>query len=690
MEEDFEYVVSTEPDEEPGAPPPFDYDDQSPNLAVDFDTHIDGRVAMKKIAMQVKDDFDAAFEGSKSYRERVKDDHALFSGDLPPKEYPFKNAANAHIPTVLENLNRISTRAESELLGDWSNVFGVVPMGPEDEETANIITKHGNWQIRNQITDFRRQMARALLLFFGPGDVTCYSSFDPVKKCNRHEVLTCDEFVTPHTMVSTEPDYSDLPFYCRIMHYYRHEVQGMRDIWYQVDKVLERQATTGDEPEAVLADSQARIQGIEDTDTKGRAPYKLIHFEGWLSDLPNQQDDRFCKVIMDYATKHILHLSIHEEDEWQDKIRHERELSDLQGYRQEKAIYDEITSAMVAQEQEAADVRNAVSSGPFDRAEAGANIKMLREQPLPEPPIAPQWMDDPDDPEAAPEPARKAPIRMFAHGVCIEPLTGVLGFGYSRILGDLNRAGNVTLSQFVDAASLANGGVILSTADFEIEGGFKVRPGSHMKVQGASGQDLREKFIQLQFPPANSQLLEVAKWTTALGQSAVQAPDVLSGESGKSGETFRGISSRIDQATKQLQVPTRRFANFLEQVLKNNAKLNATFLPDEEIVNITDEQTRMASPIRVSRAMYDREYRVEFRSDLRFTSQAQRIQEADEVVALVMSNPATAMNMALVYAVTKKSLEARGRQDLIPLLGPPPPPPTTPMAMPPPPQEGPV
>lgn len=679
---DIEVGVEELPEETLGE---FEYDEDSPNLAVDFAAHPDGKAAMAKISMRVKADFDDAWEGSTGYRNRVRDDHLLFSGDLPEKEYPFKGAANMHVPIVLENLNRLTARGTSELFGDWSNVFGVTPVGPDDDDNANILSKHGNWQVRQQIPDFKRQMHRAALMFYGAGDVTCHSYYDPIKRCNRHDVLTCDEFVVPHTIVSTMPDYSDLPYYCKIMHYHRHELQAMRDIWYDVDHVLKNDATADSEPDSPLADGVAQVQGVEPTQIGKRVAYKIIHFEGWLCDLPNQTDDRFCKVIFDHTTGHVFHMSIHEEDEWRDKFRYTRELGELQDYRMQREQYDGVIGEMRQAESEAQAVREAMSSGIAERAEAGAALKMMAEVELPPAPPAPSWMNNPNDPEEMPRRPRKAPIRMFSHGVNIEPLTGVLGMGFSRILGDLNRAANVTVSQFMDAAHLANAGIVITPATLEFENGFKIRPGAHLKVKGMSGSDIREAMYQFQMPPANPQLLETAQWATQLAQSSVQAPDVLSGESGKSGETFRGINSRIEQATKQLQVPTRKFSDFIEQILKNNAKLNAIYLEEEEIVNITDPHTLQASPLRVTRAMYDRDYRVEFRSDLRFTSQAQRVSEADEILGMITSSPVLSGNMAITYAALKKALEVRSRHDLVPLLGPPPPPPTEPIALPPPP-----
>ncbi len=199
-------------------------------------------------------------------------------------------------------------------------------------------------------------------MFFGPGDVTCHSYYDPNTRTNRHDILTCDEFVTPHTMVSTMPDYSDLPYYCKVMYYHRHELQAQRDIWFDVDKVLKNDASGESDPDSPLSDGVSEVQGIEKPESGKRTPYKIIHFEGWLDSLPNQELDRFCKVIFDFDTGHVLHMSMYEEDEWRDKSRYDREMVELQDFRAQKSAYDDVVMQMTEAENEAMAIRGSMAS----------------------------------------------------------------------------------------------------------------------------------------------------------------------------------------------------------------------------------------------------------------------------------------------------------------------------------------
>lgn len=278
------------------------------------------------------------------------------------------------------------------------------------------------------------------------------------------------------------------------------------------------------------------------------------------------------------------------------------------------------------------------------------------------------------------------PIRMFSHGVCFEPMTGSLGLGLGRPLADYNRAANVALSQFTDAATLGNakGFIVADTVDFERP--FNWAPGKINKAKGVTGIELKNAILPIDPGAANPQLLQLVQLMQANGQAAAQAPDVLSGEPGKSGETYRGIATRIEQATKQLTVVGRRFANFVKQVLKNNARLNAVFLREEELFLATQDATRTMRPLKVSKELYQRGYKFEIKADMTFAGKSERIAESDQIAQMwtafpPMQQPGGAPFLQLAL---KHCLEARGQREFVPYLGPIPPPPQTPFGLPPP------
>ena len=225
------------------------YDPLSPNLAMEFDKSEEGREELDEIASDVVRMFDTDWKGCDGWRKWVSKVNKLYAGELPPKEAPWENAANPHVPILLENTSRIHSRVSAELFGDFSNICSVPPMGDMFQNEAEIVETHSNWQLREQIPDFPRQMDRALQNFLLLGDVTIHSTYDFEEQRNRHDTLSADEFVVPYGFTSVMPDYGDCHHYTRVLRYYKHQVQAMRGKWLNVDEVLDEKPSWEDEPE---------------------------------------------------------------------------------------------------------------------------------------------------------------------------------------------------------------------------------------------------------------------------------------------------------------------------------------------------------------------------------------------------------------------------------------------------------
>lgn len=693
--------------EEPGDVP-FEYDEDDPNLVGAFMDHPEGEEALKQIGDLVRKNYEEAWASTEEYRERRNKDWKIFVGQLPKKLPPFENSANVHVPVMLENMTRNFFRGYAELFGDWTNVFGVAAIGPNDETMAQVLTLHGNWQIRNQIPDFRRQQMKGMLTFFSMGDVTCHSYYDPVRKQNRHEMLSTDEFIVPFTYTSMMPDYSDVPYRIKIFKAYPHELEEYSRVWENVEEFVDehKNPTFDTNIEQPLATDTAREQGVEPDETESAAPYTLLWWEGWL-ELPNQDRRRWCQVIADKDSDKIFKLTIFEHVDWQDQARFETQMQELSDWRNQTQAMQQMIAEQSMQIDE---IRRQVAFARDTMApEQQAVEEQLRQaeaiQGQIQPPPPPTWLDNPDDPEARPKPARKVPIHLFAHGVCIEPLAGNLGIGYGHMLADFNRAANTALSQFTDQATLSNIWSLIVDETLDLGGDqLQLSPGKIIRATGMSGSDLNKAIVPLKPGAANPQLYELVGFMRECASGAMQSPSVLSGEPGKSGETFRGISARIEQATKQLSVSTRKYADFLETILKNNAFLNSIYLDDEEFFHIalqsgspfwnlsanpeakpqpsTDPNAppppTTLAPFRIGRKMYERNYHVEIRSDLRFVSQSQKIQEADELVAMGSKIPFLQQNPVYQYHAVRKALLARGQNEMVATLGPPPQVPTPP------------
>lgn len=659
---------------------PVVYDDlMATNLVPTLVASQQGKQFLRDTCSEVIDMVQDALDESEEYRNESVKILKMFMCDVPKKSFPFEDAANVHMPIVFENVLLIAFQSWSELFPNWQQVFTVMPMGEADRDVAEALTIHGNWQIREQLPGFKNELARGLIMFYLFGDVPCHSYYTPSTGLNCHEMLTPDEFVTPYALRSSLPDYGDLPWYCKRLWLHKHDMERRRGEWEDVDAVLEKKAASWDsDNEPTLAVSANRAAGLDQPTDDARAPFEIYQWEGWLT-LPEIQDQRWCQVFVDPRTRIVLQLRVYEQENWQDRARYNMELQQRDDYFAARAEFELAGMQRQAQQEvlgQAAQMGDVV---------AGMQLEELSMQPEPEEPMAPEWMassmlpGEEPDPQMEPAPVRMEPIRLFAHGVNIQPPAGNRGIGHGKMQAHFNRATNTLYNQFVDAGTLANCHTLLTTESVEFERPFSVGPGKINRVRGV-GPNMSDHVQPLSFPGANPQLAEMADRIYAYAKGAAQANDVLAGDSGKSGESAKLHQARLAQATKMISVPAERFRDFFEAILKNNAKLNALFLRDEELFWVANEVTQMKDQKEVRRSWYDRSYSVEIRADLTFEPKEARISQADTSAALVISNPITASDASIQYAALKRQLEARGERQLIALL-PPPPKPGMPLAM---------
>lgn len=670
------------------------YDEESANLVASFAATDDGKKFLKELAENVCEDFDEASDSSEEYRQKRTDIYNVRCGKLPDKTWPHVNAANVHLPIAMENLSRLESRVYGEFFSDKTNLFGVKPSGPDDFDESQILTLHGNWQFENEITDFSRQQHRGIQEFFTVGSVYCHSYRDTVKNRNRHDILTCDEMYIPYVWVSTETDMSDVPYKIRVHKLSRHDLESKRDEWEEVDAILDKTSPSYDDEshDTKLRDAVATATGIVAPDSDRNAPFTIYQYEGW-AEFPGDDYQRPMCAFVDPTSKAITRLYIREEEDWKDRLRFDQQTVEHNGYLDAMGHWQEATAQHQAATEQHAQLSEHLAQLPQDPAEAMIAQQGLSQQPPPPPPpeqpMPPPWAEtDPLTGEMQPPaPVKKVPLEMFSHGVCIENPLGSLGLSYGAILADYNIAADTVMSQFVDAATYSNvwSLIVPDTLQMTDNTELSIEPGKINRVTGISGSELKNSIVELKPSPANPQLIEVAKMMGDSAQAAVAAPDVLSGESGKSGETFRGLNERIEQATKQLTVHGSKYADFLTNIFRNNAKLNAQFMPDNELIMVTDHLSGMTKQIEVTRDMYKRDYRVTIMADLNFTSQAQKISDADQLVSLPKAVPPLANDIAYLHFATTQALRARGKTDAIAFLGPAPPPPTTPFGLPPPP-----
>lgn len=685
------------------------WDPEAPNLVDFFLGELDpeevnppetpGRKFLADVAKQACDDTNQGWDDSEQYRQKRKRIISLYVGHLKNKTFPFPGCANVHMPLTLERTQRVVANTFTEIFGDRELVYGVRPTESADDDVAELLTVHGNWRLRNEMPDFMTSMEEALTEFFLCGSVIVFSYRDQALGKNEHEVLTPEEVVVPYVFKAKALDMHDVPWKTRILRKYKHEVQAMSDSgeWsaVQVAKIVKVAPPANDFMTTVVRDLGEQMEGnrqpSEGSNTRN-APYVFYEYHGRYR-MPGETTDRPICVTVSADHKTVVKLYIREKPDWRDQMRAERQTAELQQFQDDTANFPQ---AQAMFEQASADYAMVAQQPQMDPM-TGQPLPPPPPPEAPVPPAPPSWAQ-PDEATGGylpPDPPKRVPIEMFTHIRYAYNPAGMLGLGMGHILQPFNESVDEALNRFYDQATANNCPAILSTQDLGLGQSSALVP-NQIKVLKNVSEDINKVVKEFRPGPANPQLLDYVREAVQWADSAVAAPGILSGQPGKSGETFRGVATRAEKASKQLTFGAKKFCAGVEQVLKNDAELLATFMPEEEFVQVNDhladyrKSTKDQGTIRITREMYRKNYDISFTADLQFSSRAQRIAESDEVLAMVNQVfpplppgvPVQDPMAALRYHAVADALRSRGKQDMIGILGPVPPAPIDPMGTP--------
>jgi hypothetical protein len=579
----------------------------------------------EQIEKHITEDLDGRSGWIEPRAERMK----LWLGNLEPKAEPYANCANMHLPILLERTLRLESRIWAQIFRDGQPVFSAQPSSAISKDTAEIVTKHQDWQFRKEIPDFPSHVHCGLMEFIRDGDVVFFSTRDQENGVNRHVHLSVDEFIYPYTRRSMAPDMSDVPHKTRVMFLYRRDLLKMQSlgIYEQVDKVLAHGKGSFESEDAeIIKETTDRFEGVDPTAHTSDAPYRIYEYYGWAK-IPGA-DEIPVRVAMDAKSKVILGIFSRYYDDPKDRARFDKQSQEFDTYQASVAQH---AHAMGLESQLLSTLQH--PSVPQDESLA---VAQQVQKDRPPPPVPPQWMEsDETGLPKPPKPCKQKIIEPFSHGCCIWNPDGSHGLGVGMLLVPFQMQANIALNQFIDQATLSNSftGFIHKMVKLPT-GTTTINPNELVTVDGIPPDGVEKAFFQWRPPPANQQLLEAVTLAQESADGVSSAPDVLSGE--KSGdETYRGQATRVEQAVQQLSVFAANFILVLSQVAKNNALLNYQFLPDEQLQDVMDPATQQMQQVKIGRDMYKDDFNIIFSADLSFASEAARKAEADDVLGML-------------------------------------------------------
>lgn len=701
MAEEQEIILRPEGPDDPSdltvdlddaAPPdPFaELDLSAPNLVPVLKQSEEGKKFLKDIAAEVFDRIEQGWTASEERREDRRLIFDLIAGRELPKDKPYANCANVAYPLLAIRHLRLWGNCYLELFGEKEQFFTAVPTGPNDQG-AQALTLWHHWELRNKTPEFFAQMRRGLSEFFASGDVFAVSYRDAQRGRTCEDILTPDDVIFPWVHTSVQPDMSDMPWKSYMLRLYKHDLRAMgkAEGWEDVEAVIKKEPPGYDDERVSgpLAEGVREATGVR-APNEGRAkqaPYVVHRYYG-VHEVPQHGDRHLC-VVIDEVTRTVMRLFSNEEEDWQDRARFERELEELEAFKGALATFEGAQMLRGQLEQQAALLQSDPllnTIDPMTGRDQATEISEALAAPdlqVAEPPPPPAWLTGEkleafmsgDEEAAQPDPVRMVPIELMSHGICIENPLGPVGMGYGAMLKDLNILSTEALNRFYDAATGGNvwGGIALSSVKLP-EGESPINPFQWRSIPAGTVDDIRKAIYEFKPSPANPQLLDMLRIADEEADG-ISINGVIAGEEGKSGETFRGVASRMERATRQLSIPAQNFATFCTQLMRNRARLSYEFLSDAEIAAFREQ-----TGVELDRDLFRRDYRYTFTCDYSFKPNAQKITEADEVVSMIAGMPPLQANSRFVYEALKNALEARGQKELAQLLGPPPPPPPAP------------
>ena len=617
----------------------------------------------EKVCREFAEDWESTEEYRKNRAARLK----LILGDLDPKTFPWENCANGHLPIMLKSGLRISTRIYSEIFPDNDVMANCEKIG--DEDTSRAVTLFMNRQFLKVIPDFKVEIRRALFEFIMHGEAIFDSYHDFSKGVDRHEHLGCEDLVFPYTWKSTAVDMSDVPRKTKILRKYRREIEqlekdgtycGFKEILEKKKKGEEGGAFSG-EIDYIVKDVLDKFEGKHREDTQTDTPYTILEYHGWLQ-FPNEDFERPVVISLEYSSQKVIGLYTRETEDIIDLARFQKQQAEYDSYVQAVEGYTQAT-------QEELNTHDMLSHDAVPDQEELALREATMADPLPMP-TAPDWfeMDDQGHPKP-PKPAKKIPIERFSRRSCIENPEGSLGLGFGTMLMPFNEAADTLVNQFVDSATRNNVSTLIADETLFPAGTTNISPGQVLRVRNFNSSNIGDRVFELKSQPANGQLIQLAQMMEAEASEIASAPSIMSGE--KDGpETYRGQAGRIEQATKQQSVVASNFIELLTNLMKNQARLNSQFLPEQTQVMVLDPKVKQYVSVNIRRDMFLDDFETEFTADIRFASKAQKIAEADDTLAMLMKAVPLELMQKLakpqiIAHALRKCLKARGQEDLL-------------------------
>jgi hypothetical protein len=258
----------------------------------------------------------------------------------------------------------------------------------------------------------------------------------------------------------------------------------------------------------------------------------------------------------------------------------------------------------------------------------------------------------------------KNKIEYFVHFKFL-PGLGFYGFGLTHMIGGLSKASTSILRQLIDAGTLANLPAGFKTRGIRIrDEDTPIQPGEFRDVD-APGGSLRESIQPLPFKEPSGTLLNLLGILVDGGKKFASIAEINTGQ-GNPNAPVGTTLALLERSTKVLSAIHKRLHNSQKKEFRLLAQVFKEYLPPEYPYAIANGE----STIKLSD--FDDNIDIFPISNPDIFSQSQRIAMAQEMMALVQSNPEV-HGPSGIYESYKRMYSAIGVDNIDQILSPPPP-----------------
>jgi chaperonin GroES len=205
---------------------------RSPNLAADMDGSLLSTIGTKVVE---EFDIDLASRKAEGWDERHDAAMKLALQVKEEKSYPWPKAANVKYPLIITAAIQFAARAYPAIVDGPNLVKGKVLGQPNDAKIARAkrIGDHMSYQLTEDMPGWEEDTDRLLHMLPIVGCVVRKTYYDPLRGCNRSEMIPPDKFVVDYWT----KDLETCPRATHVQEFYPHQIEEKfrSDLWRKVE-----------------------------------------------------------------------------------------------------------------------------------------------------------------------------------------------------------------------------------------------------------------------------------------------------------------------------------------------------------------------------------------------------------------------------------------------------------------------